>query len=43
MLAENVGLVFIAPPQGLRVENRETFLTQAVGLGFASPPLWGFR
>jgi len=29
------------PLRGLTTRNAVTFLTQAVGLGFASPPRWG--
>ena len=36
-------MVFITPFQGLRTGNRLNFLTQAVGLGFAMPPRWGYE
>jgi hypothetical protein len=34
-------MALITPLQGWRMENGVTFLTQAAGLGFARPPLWG--
>ncbi|MGD1103631.1 MAG: hypothetical protein ABSA59_16395, partial [Terriglobia bacterium] len=40
-VAEAGSVALITPLQGGRTENGVTFLTQAAGLGFARPPLWG--
>ena len=40
-IAEAGSVVLITPLQGWRGGNGTEFLTQAVGLGFASSPRWG--
>ena len=41
MVIEAGLVIFITPLQGWRTRDRATFLTQAVGLGCARPPLRG--